>query len=55
VHIIADKGGIAIVETRTIDKTGNDPASSQLISYQCGNNLGSVNIEVNDKAHIISY
>ena len=51
-HIMDGENRIAIVETRTI---GNDPAPRQLIRYQMGNHLGSVSLELDQDARIISY
>ena len=50
-----DKQRIALVETRTLDTAGNDPAPQQLIRYQFGNHLGSASLELDDQAQIISY
>jgi RHS repeat-associated protein len=46
---------IALVETRTVDTAGNDPAPLQLIRYQFSNHLGSSSLELNNQAQIISY
>lgn len=54
-HIMDDKQRIALVETRTIDTAGNDPAQRQLIRYQFGNHLGSASLELDERAQIISY
>src|SRR5437763_13861552 len=54
-HIMDDKQPIALVETRTLDTAGNDPAPQQLIRYQFGNHLGSACLELDDQAQIISY
>ena len=54
-HIMDDQQRIALVETRTLDATGADPAPLQLIRYQLGNHLGSASVELNDRAQIISY
>jgi RHS repeat-associated protein len=52
-HIMDDKQRIALVETRT---QGDEPGvPAQLIRYQFGNHLGSVSLEVDDHAQIISY
>jgi len=51
-HIMDDKDRIALVETRT---QGNDSSPGQLIRYQLGNHLGSVSLELDDDARIISY
>ena len=54
-HVMDDKQRIALVETRTLDTAGNDPAPRQLIRYQFGNHLGSASLELDDQAQIISY
>ncbi|MDV6297232.1 SpvB/TcaC N-terminal domain-containing protein [Rhodococcus aetherivorans] len=54
-HVMDDKQRIALVETRTIDTADNDHAPRQLIRYQFGNHLGSVCLELDEKAQIISY
>lgn len=54
-HVMDDKQRIALVETRTLDTRGSDPAPRQLIRYQFGNHLGSASLELDDQAQIISY
>ena len=54
-HVMDDKRRIALVETRTLDTAGNDPAPGQLIRYQFGNHLGSASLELDEQAQIISY
>ena len=54
-HVMDDKQRIALVETRTLDTAGNDPAPAQLIRYQFGNHLGSASLELDEQAQIISY
>jgi len=54
-HIMDDKQRIALVETRTLDTAGSDPAPQQLIRYQLSNHLGSTSLELDDRAQIISY
>ena len=54
-HVMDDKQRIALVETRTLDTAGNDPAPRQLIRYQFGNHLGSASLELDEQAQIISY
>ena len=52
-HIMDDKQRIALVETRA---QGYEPGvPRQLIRYQFGSHLGSVSLELDDQAHIISY
>jgi RHS repeat-associated protein len=48
-----DKQRIALVESRT---KGNEPGvPARLIRYQLGNHLGSVSLELDDEAQVISY
>ena len=54
-HVMDDKQRIALVETRTLDTSGNDQAPWQLIRYQFGNHLGSSSLELDEQAQIISY
>lgn len=54
-HVIDDKQRIALVEMRTLDTTGADPAPRRLIRYQHGNHLGSASLELDEAGNIISY
>ncbi|MFF3871893.1 SpvB/TcaC N-terminal domain-containing protein [Streptomyces sp. NPDC001978] len=54
-HVMDDKQRIALIETRTLDTAGSDPAPRQLIRYQFGNHLGSASLELDERAQIISY
>jgi RHS repeat-associated protein len=54
-HVMDDKQRIVLVERRTLDTAGNDPAPEQLIRYQFGNHLGSASLELDGQAQIISY
>jgi RHS repeat-associated protein len=54
-HVMDDKQRIALVETRTLDVAGDDQAPRQLIRYQYGNHLGSVSLELDERAQIVSY
>jgi RHS repeat-associated protein len=54
-HVMDDTGRLALVETRTLDRAGDDKAPERLIRYQFGNHLGSASIELDDQAQIISY
>jgi len=51
-HIMDGEQRIALVDTRT---QGLDPSPQQLIRYQLGNHLGSVSLELDKEAQIISY
>ena len=51
-HVMDDEQRVALVETRT---QGNDPAPGQVVRYQMGNHLGSVSLELDDEARVISY
>ncbi len=54
-HIMDGQQRIALVETRTVDTAGDDPAPPQLVRYQLGNHLGSASLELDIHAQIISY
>ncbi len=54
-HVMDDKQPIALVETRTLDAAGDDLAPPQLIRFQFGNHLGSIGLELDEQAQIISY
>jgi RHS repeat-associated protein len=54
-HIMDDEQRIALLESRTLDTAGDDPAPPQLTRYQFGNHLGSASLELDDQAQIISY
>ena len=54
-HVMDDKQRIALVETRTLDITGNDRAPRRLIRYQLSNHLGSVTLELDENEDIVSY
>src|SRR5439155_7917353 len=54
-HVMDDQQRVALVETRTLDTAGDDPAPRRLIRYQFGNHLGSASLELDDGAQIISY
>jgi RHS repeat-associated protein len=54
-HLMDDEQRVALIETRTLDTAGNDPAPPQLIRYQFGNQLGSACLELDDQAQVISY
>ena len=53
-HIMDDKQRIALVETRTLDRAGNDPAPPQTIRYQLANHLGSASVELTEDGALIS-
>jgi RHS repeat-associated protein len=54
-HVMDDKQRIALIEMRTLDTAGTDPAPARLIRYQLGNHLGSACLELDHQAQIISY
>ena len=54
-HISDRKQRVALVETRTVDVAGHDPAPQQLVRYQFGNHLGSTCFELDDQARLISF
>jgi RHS repeat-associated protein len=54
-HVMDETKRVAQVELRTVDASGTDPAPAKLVRYQVGNHLGSVSLELDDAAHIVSY
>jgi RHS repeat-associated protein len=53
VHIMDDKARVALVDIR---KLGEEPGTPEkLFRYQLGNLLGSVSLELDDQAQVISY
>lgn len=54
-HVMDNAQRIALVEKRTLDREGDDPAPRQLIRYQFGNHLGSSSLELDEAARVISY
>lgn len=50
--IMDDKKQIALIESRN---TMDDGSEKRLVRYQFGNHLGSVSLETDDKAQVISY
>jgi len=54
-RITDDKQPVALVETRTMDTAGTDPAPQTLTRYRFTNHLGSASLELDAEAQIISY
>jgi RHS repeat-associated protein len=54
-HIMDDEQRIASVETRTVDTAEAEFALPQRVRYLFGNQLGSVGLELDDAALILSY
>jgi RHS repeat-associated protein len=54
-HVMVGSERIALVEMRTIDTAGTDPAPAQFVRYQHGTYLGSVSLELDDRGEIISF
>jgi RHS repeat-associated protein len=54
-HIMDGEQRVALVETRTVDTAGVDPAPPELVRYQYGDELGSATVELDDLARVISY
>jgi RHS repeat-associated protein len=51
-HVMDDQRRVAVIEVRT---TGTDPGADRLVRYQYDNQLGSVTLELDERARIISY
>ena len=54
-HVLDDEERVAVIETRTLDRSGNDPAPPQAIRFLHGNHLGSVSLELDAQGQIVSY
>lgn len=54
-HVMDDRHRIALVETRTVAPARDDPAPRQAVRYQIDNHLGSVSLELDEDAHVVSY
>lgn len=56
-HVMDDKTRIAMVDNKTVDTTGSDPATlnAWYPRYQYGNHLGSAMFELDGTAEVISY
>lgn len=54
-HLVSDGCRIAIVENRTLDSVGNDPAPARLVRYQLSNQLDSCTAEVDEHAQLVSF
>ncbi len=54
-HVMDGRQRVAMVEQRTLDTAGDDPAPDQMIRYQFANHLGTASLELDDQAQIISY
>lgn len=57
-HVMDDKRRIALVETKTLERTdgiGGSSSSAPVIRYQLGNHLGSASLELDEAGEIISY
>jgi RHS repeat-associated protein len=54
-HVTDDKQRVALVESRTLDRSGDDPAPARSVRYQLGDHLGSASLELDDQAQILSY
>ncbi len=51
-HVMDDEQRIALVDTRTV---GDDGSPARAIRYQFGNHIGSVSLELDESAQLISY
>ena len=52
VHLMDDRERVAIAELRT---AGSDPAPPRLIRYQLATNTGSVGVELDEQARVVTY
>ncbi|HVZ38022.1 MAG TPA: SpvB/TcaC N-terminal domain-containing protein [Candidatus Kapabacteria bacterium] len=54
-HTMFDRRRILMVETRTVDVLGTDPAPAQMVRYQYANLVDSAVLELDENADVISY
>jgi RHS repeat-associated protein len=54
-HLMGGAQRLALVETRTHNPAADDGAPRRAIRYQHGNHLGSISLELDEQARIISY
>ncbi|MGW0628481.1 SpvB/TcaC N-terminal domain-containing protein [Streptomyces sp. NPDC002758] len=54
-HVMEGRHRLAVVETRTHNPAGDDTAPRLAIRYQHGNHLGSVSLELDDSAAVVTY
>ena len=52
IHVMDDNGRVALVETRT---QGRARSPAQLTRYQLSDHLGSVSLELDERARVVSY
>jgi RHS repeat-associated protein len=52
VHVMDDQRRVALIEVRTF---GTDPGAGRLVRWQYDNQLGSVTIELDEQARVITY
>ena len=54
-HVADDTGRVALVETLTVDGGAEVRSPANVARYQYGNQLGTVALELDDAADVISY
>lgn len=54
-HVMDDKQRVALIETQTIQDQSSITNPESLIRYQLGNHLGSVSLELDENAAVITY
>ena len=55
-HLVENQRRVALVETKTHDTSERAVVSPRTVTrYQLGNHLGSSSVELDEKAHVISY
>ncbi|WP_313674468.1 SpvB/TcaC N-terminal domain-containing protein [Mycolicibacterium sp.] len=55
IHVRDATNRIALIESRTIDTVGGDPAPARLVRFQLADHLSSSHVELDESARIISY
>lgn len=54
-HVRDISNRVAVIELRTVDTAGTDPAPSQLVRFQIADHLSSSRLELDETARIISF
>lgn len=55
IHVRDGTNRVALIESRTVDTAGNDPAPARLVRFQLADHLSSSHAELDESARIISY
>ncbi|MFI5540662.1 SpvB/TcaC N-terminal domain-containing protein [Nocardia sp. NPDC051900] len=55
IHVRDGTNRVALIESRTVDTAGDDPAPAQLMRFQLADHLSSSHVELDEIGRIISY